>query len=349
MIYHGDALTYVTETPDILSYIYRNRQSICKDALTLLNKDSVGEILIIGTGSSYNAGYAVRNYLQHMVKKRVSVIYPSELKEMLCVCDNDAVIIGISQQGTSVSVIEAVDFARDSGKKTVVMTGEPDTELEKHGDVLIPIECGEEDAGATTKGFTATAYTLLMLCMELAGKELSAEEQILKEKLYLIPQEAKRVLEAQKEQINAVVDQLSSFEQLTIISDPNYKDILPEIVLKFSETCRKPVSGMETEAFCHGMYNAVGDQTTFLFLHNGEDRRVQKLINYYLSFQNTVIEVEASSFDTDLTFPFSMLLFIQYVMINVSRKKGINLNIPRDPEFHKIMGSKLEDVQDCTR
>lgn len=343
MIYHGDALIYIEETPDILGCVFRNRKSILRNALTLLERNSVRELLIIGTGSSYNAGYAVRNFLQQILKKRVSVIYPSELQETILVCNCNTVVIGISQQGTSTSVIEAIDRAKLFGKKTIAMTGEANTELEKHGDVLLPIECREEDTGVTTKGFTVTAFTLLLLGLEMMENTFKKEEQIWKEKLCAISSNIQKILEEKKSQMNDVVKKLCSFEQLTIISDTYFCDLMPEIVLKFSETCRKPVFGMESEKFCHGMYNVVDEKMTFLFLTYGNDVRIQKLKEYYREHDNMVVEVDASSFGADLTLYFSMLLFLQYVMVNVSRSKKININIPRDPEFHKIMGSKIEE------
>lgn len=77
-------------------------------------------------------------------------------------------VTGISQQGTSAAVIKALDDVRERGIATISMTGEYDTEITRHADANIYIECGYEDAGATTKGFTATVLTLMIWIIDTA-------------------------------------------------------------------------------------------------------------------------------------------------------------------------------------
>ena len=77
-------------------------------------------------------------------------------------------VTGISQQGTSAAVIKALDDVRERGIVTISMTGEYDTEITRHADANIYIECGYEDAGATTKGFTATVLTLMIWIIDTA-------------------------------------------------------------------------------------------------------------------------------------------------------------------------------------
>ena len=59
MIYHGDAMSYIKETPIILSEIIKNSDEIV-NAPALSRLDNAGDIIITGTGSSYNAGIMVR-------------------------------------------------------------------------------------------------------------------------------------------------------------------------------------------------------------------------------------------------------------------------------------------------
>lgn len=63
-----------------------------------------------------------------------------------------ALVCGISQQGTSTGVIRAIDYAKKRGCQVLACTGEYNTEIVHHGDAVLYVECGIEDAGATTKG-----------------------------------------------------------------------------------------------------------------------------------------------------------------------------------------------------
>lgn len=94
-------------------------------------------------------------------------------------------VTGISQQGTSAAVIKALDDVRERGIVTISMTGEYDTEITRHADANIYIECGYEDAGATTKGFTATVLTLMIWLLILP----KALEGLQKKKLKTIKSE----------------------------------------------------------------------------------------------------------------------------------------------------------------
>lgn len=76
----------------------------------------------------------------------------------------DAVVLGISQQGTSTAVIEALDKVRKQGIIGISVTGEYNTEITRHSDRNIYVECGYEDAGATTKGYTATVLYFISFC-----------------------------------------------------------------------------------------------------------------------------------------------------------------------------------------
>lgn len=36
------------------------------------------------------------------------------------------------------------------------------------------------------------------------------------------------------------------------------------------------------------------------------------------------------------------MICIQYLFVLTSERMGVNINIPNDPDFHRIMGSKME-------
>lgn len=345
MIYHGDAMSYIKETPIILSEIIKNSDEIV-NAPALSRLDNAGDIIITGTGSSYNAGIMVREAMQTILNRRVTVVYPSELDSELKISSKDALVIGISQQGTSVSVIEALDKANKLNRRTIAMTGETGTEITRHGDQVIMIECGEEDAGATTKGFSTTGFTLLLLAIALIGKDKDRVAEW-KNKMEEIPIAVCKALNLDK--LDQIAEKLDGFKQLMIISSDCFKNLMPEIVLKFSETCRKPVVGMAAEMFCHGMYNAVQQDTTFLFISMDGDKKIQKLNNYYKEYGNRTVLWNISHEKSALEALFSATIATQCIWVQTSRKMGVDLNIPKDPDFHKIMGSKIEIDADCKR
>lgn len=357
MIYHGDAIQYIYDTPGILEKILMQREVILKDCIRLLKTKNITEIYLTGSGSSYHAAVAAKSFLQKILGIRVFVEYPNSLLEELAYIDEHAVIFSISQQGTSVTSIQILQEARRRGLTTISVTGEYDTEITKYGEANLYVECGYEDAGSTTKGYTATVWTLLLLGMELAKEQQrmkAAEYDGYGQQLRALIDNLPQVITAANKWFEQISGDLEDCKNLIILAYGNQKGTLLEGVLKFSETCRFPVRGYEVGEFMHGMYNAVDSQVSFLYLSApGKDAAwMMKLHDYYKKqgFRQYGINIEANEPENiNRCFlnqeDFSMLeyiLVLQILFVRLSRAKGINLNIPKDPDFHKIMGSKVE-------
>lgn len=361
MLYHGNAMDYIYETPDILQYILENKKEILEDSNRVLKDKKISEIYLTGSGSSYNAAVAVADFAKKLLGIRVTPVYPVMLIEDYELISKSAVVTGISQQGTSAAVIKALDDVRERGIVTISMTGEYDTEITRHADANIYIECGYEDAGATTKGFTATVLTLMIWIIDTAesiGRITEKEAENYKKRIDAVIKNMKNVLQISKLWCSEISEKLKDNEDMILISGNKMRSLLLEGILKFSETCRFPVRGYEAEEFMHGMYNAVTSKTNFLYIFppNGYERnRMGKLFDYYtkqgycLFGINSALADENTKYILNCTFTddleFSILEYIlpvQMLFVMTSRARKIDLNIPSDPDFHRYMGSKLE-------
>ncbi|MDD3138979.1 MAG: SIS domain-containing protein [Lachnospiraceae bacterium] len=357
MIYHGDACQYVLETPDILRNIMEQQNAIFCQCCKLLKQRELSEIYLVGSGSSYHSAIVAADFMKKLLGIPVLTVYPIDFMDEIELASNHALLIGISQQGTSVAVIKAMDKMNEKGGLTISCTGEYDTEITRHAQANIYVECGIEDAGSTTKGYTATAFTLLLLGLHIAKERNLLSEEIwnrYQKQLKDITENISKVIAASIPWCEKQGEDLSKCSDLIILASGQCKKLIPEVVLKFSESCRFPVRGYAAEEFMHGMYNAVNETTQFLYLFAGEgeeDNRLWKLYEYYQSQHNrqycinVTVEQGLAECFTKRT-PFSVLELIiplQILFIHTSRKRGINLNIPKDPDFHKYMQSKIEE------
>lgn len=369
MIYHGDALQYIYQTPDILKEIMGRRDEIlkdCRDMLyrTSIHKEKISEVILTGSGSSYNAAAGASVFAQKLMGIRVTPVYPVTVMEEMDVVSDKALVIGISQQGTSTAVIRTLDAAAERGFFTVAVTGEYDTEITRHGDAVLYVECGYEDAGATTKGYTATVLTLILFFImlgEQSGRITKTQRDNYINRLSAVVENMSRVLEESRMWCENTAYKLRRSSDLVVITCSRMRSSLLEGCLKFSETCRFPVRGYEAEEFMHGIYNAVTENTDFLYLFPAdgyEKKRMEKLYDYYgqkgyrqyaVNLPETVCPNGQSVNDLFCHFvndpDFSVLEYMipqQMLFVLTSREKGIDLNLPKDPEFHKYMGSKIE-------
>ena len=367
MVYQGDALNYIYETPDILQGILEKEEILFRESREILNGREISEIYLTGSGSSYNAAAAVCAFAKKLLGIRVIPVYPVSLMEDAEIISDQAVVLGISQQGTSTAVIQALDMLREKCAAVISVTGEYNTEITRHGNANLYVECGYEDAGATTKGYTATVLTLMLFVMmaaELTGRLNVREAAAYRKRLYEMIRNMRQVIADCRPWCEKMAQELKTSTDMIVISGGSLRGSLLEGVLKFSETCRFPVRGYEAEEFMHGIYNSVNASTDFLYLFPAdgyEVQRMMKLYEYYEAQGNRQFAVHmperVSGADRDgdsgirslscgfLDDPdFSALEYMlpqQMLFVLASRARGIDLNVPRDPEFHTNMKSKL--------
>ena len=336
MVYQGDAIQYIYETPDILHGILQEEQNILRESTAFLENRKIPEIYLTGSGSSYNSALAVAAFAKKRLGIRVFAVYPAAILEESFLIAKDAVVIGISQQGPSAAVIRVLDEVRRLGIATLSVTGEYNAEITRHSDANLYIECGYEDAGATTKGYTATVTTLLLLVLtaaQLSGRLSQEEADGYKSRIEDVVNNMKTVLEDSWQWCERTAQNLKECRDLMILSGGSLKSALGEGVLKISETCRFPVRGYEAEEFMHGMYNAVTKQVEFLYAVN-PPRGLKSCMGE---------EVLTCRFLGDADFSvLEYMLPLQLLFVLTSRARGIDLNRPKDPDFHRYMGSKLE-------
>lgn len=368
MIYHGDALEYIGETPDILSRIIEGQASVLQDCGKIFDREGIrgeiSEVILTGSGSSYNAAVGASVFAQKLLGIRVTPVYPVTVMEEMDVVSDKALVIGISQQGTSTAVIRALDAAGKKGFCTVAVTGEYETEITRHGEAVLYVECGYEDAGATTKGYTATVLTLFLffiMAAEKTGRITGMQKAEYISRLRRVTGNMPGILEESFGWCKRTADKLVNSRDLMLITGSSMRASLLEGCLKFSETCRFPVRGYEAEEFMHGIYNAVTEDTDFLYLFPAdgyEKMRMEKLYGYYREkgYRHYAVNLPETAcsegqcanvlcchFINDPDFSvLEYMLPQQMLFVLASRARGIDLNLPKDPEFHKYMGSKIE-------
>lgn len=350
MIYQGDSWQYINDTPEILHGIWQGRDSVLRNCMALLAGDGVSELYLAGTGSSYHSAIAAAPFLKKILGIRVFPVYPIAISQEICFMDKKSLVAGISQQGTSVSVINALKEAGNAGIRTIAVAGEHHTAITKHGDATLYVECGYEDAGATTKGYTATVLTLLLFGLAFAraqGKITDTEEAACQRRIEGVIRHMPEVLKKSASWSERTAEQLRTSRNLMVLYGGRKQAVMLEAVLKMSETCRFPVRGFEADAFMHGMYNAVDEETEFLYLfpEEGSQReQMERLYGYYEVKGSRQYRMPEDMFIHDEDFSaLEYILPIQQLFVLTSRKRGIDLNIPKEPDFHKYMGSKLED------
>ncbi|MCL2555660.1 MAG: glutamine--fructose-6-phosphate transaminase (isomerizing) [Firmicutes bacterium] len=160
----------------MLKEIFDQPKAIQKTLHTLENTlnnmsilDNVKRINIIACGSSYNAGFAAKHYIEELTSIPVQVEMASEYRYSKTIRNTSkykTLTIAISQSGETADTIGAITKAKKYDKILAIVNSENST-LARIADATLITQAGPEISVATTKGYSTQLTTLFMLAIEL--------------------------------------------------------------------------------------------------------------------------------------------------------------------------------------
>ncbi|WP_235839274.1 SIS domain-containing protein [Clostridium sp. Marseille-P2415] len=362
MEFQSKMYDYICETPHVLTDIIKRRKEITKEFVTCYQDKTIEQVYVIGSGTSYHAGLSAKAYLEEILNIKVFNVYPTQFERNEKVFNKNTLVIGISQGGQSLSTVAGLDTARKRGLCTAAISENPTALVFEHADTRTRLEVGNEKCGAKTKGYAGTTVTLMMMLTEWAlAKGILTEKaaegyfdrmsQVIAN-MELVTAEATKWYHRIKEEF------LPAKRIIVVGYDGMYADVL-EGSLKILETVRQGVTGYDIEEFFHGIYNSISEASHIFYLASKGDYkpRTVKLIdilnewtphNYMIASpegleKTTKRDLICDFIEDPLFSPWEYIIPLQVVACLAPQDLGINPDIPKDPEFHKKIGSKMLD------
>lgn len=342
--------SYMLETPEKMEAIIEQSETLFKD----VKQAEIERIIITGSGTSYHSGLQMSQQMQGLLKMDVRSMYPFEITENTFLTDNEhTLVVGISQGGSSYSTYNAMKLAKEQGCLTVSMAGMENAFIDEVADYVLTVACGEELAGAKTKGFYCTKLNLLLLALYIGREKGRVSDSDFNQKITDVREATKHfrtVFDISEKWIEANKDTLKDIKDIRITGPASlYGDIL-ESALKLLETMRCPVTGYEFEEFIHGIYNAINEQSTVFILDSGDEPRSEKMQEVLSEWSKTIYLF--TNYDTenaDLVLPtvkneemltFNFIIPLQLMCAKIPTLRGVDPSTPKDPQFHMKLGSK---------
>ncbi|MDU4879671.1 MAG: SIS domain-containing protein, partial [Clostridioides difficile] len=159
---------YMLETPVRMREIISNADSLFNE----VKRTNLKKIIITGSGTSYHSGVQVQPYLQNLLDIDVVKMYPFMITEDTFKFDNEnTLVVGVSQGGSSYSTYNAMKLAEDKGCKIASMAGCKNALIDEISDYILTVNCGEEKSGAKTKGYYCTKLNLMLLGLQIAREK----------------------------------------------------------------------------------------------------------------------------------------------------------------------------------
>lgn len=345
-------LDYVNEEQATLQRILENYDfSVDSNLATMKN------VVILATGSSYNACLSAKITFEKMADVTITIEEPYNFNHYGRLGKDVDTIIGVSQSGKSASTIDAMKELTSADINRIVLTSDLTSPITKVVDHVIDLQMGIETVGFVTKGFSTTVFQLILLGIKVGiakGKITAEQLTTLKEELEVVVGEIEKVIEKTNQFFDIHEAELKLGSRFVAIGyGPNW-GTAKEFETKFTETVRCPSQGFELEAYMHGPYLEADWTHTLFFIEVPGDNlsRSQALSNYMKDAVGKTyrITTEASNdqdtlgLDSPVSELFSQLLLVipfQILSYKIATAKGIDLSQRIFDDFDRVLKSKI--------
>ena len=348
---------YIVEQPVVLKQMLENSKRMTSDFVEILATQTISRIILAGSGSSYNAAYSAKYFMQKVLNIQVDVQAAHTFTAYENVLGPETLVVGISQSGESTAAVNSIKKANERGVASIAVTSEDGSYITEHATYKMIVPSGEEEAGATTKGYTATVLAFYLAALEAAYRLKrvdDAQYQSYTEGIANTIEAIPAAIRKADEWYEKNRQQLLEAKTLIVSGYGNNYGTALEAGLKFLETSRFPVSVYELEEFMHGPYNAIDAESYIFFIvpEGAGKERALRLNEYFggkTEHSFMVIKDDGSGDDKNIRVPFhedpdftplEYIVPLQVLFFRLAKDKGVEMRTVRYPDFHRFMNSK---------
>ena len=237
----------IYEQPVAIARLLETTRGTVEQVAAAIHERDICYLMIAARGSSDHAAtyaqylFAAYNGLPvALATPSLYTIYrkPPRLRHVL--------VLGISQSGQSVDILEVLQEANRQGALTAAITNDPSSPLAQAAEFVLDLNAGEEKAIAATKTYTAS-LTMLALLSAVLGQD---EERLAS--LTQLPQSITRTLEMAAEAVERQAERYRYMEDCVVIGRGlNYATAF-EIALKLKELTYVVAVPYSSADFLHG-------------------------------------------------------------------------------------------------
>lgn len=255
--------------PKAIENIKNNYLSLIINKLedSKLKFNEIKRILIVGMGSSFNAGYIGSYYFENQSKIPSQIINASEFIDSGKIIQATDLVIGITQSGETAETIKALEYAKNKKAKTIAVVEKSSSQASIISDLTINIGSGSEYAVASTKTFTSTTISLYILSKYIYSKnqnidfdhnEIVEELEELNDKVALILNDQHKIKEISKE--------FSKLKHILFLGRDIMYPVAMEGALKMKEVCYIHAEAYPAGEMKHGVNALIGEKMPSLVM-----------------------------------------------------------------------------------
>ncbi len=247
----------------------------------------VKRIVIVASGSSYNAAMCGKYFFENIARTPCCVEYASEFsfyKEGNY--EQDTLYVFISQSGSSSDTLACLQKVKNYSAKTLCITNNENSPMYNLADYKVNIEAGGEHAIAATKTYSASVFMLWIIACKVAqNKHIDITKET--QGIYSISKNIEKTLN-EIDNLNQGAKFLSKQKDFSTFGFGINYPLSREAALKIQETSYINISSYPMGEFIHGHFALLNKSKVFLTFLTGEKTQTEiKLLQKILSTYKT--------------------------------------------------------------
>lgn len=308
---------------------------------------SIQNIIILGCGTSFNAGYLSKFYFQELCKfNTVQVINGSEFTEKDIPYLGDTAILFLSQSGETRDLYNCIEIANKKNCFKIGVINSVDSLIAKEMDCGCYLNAGREVSIASTKSYTNQLIVLNLIALWFS--QLQYINQFIRlhyiKDLHQISELLNLTL---KIDISLLFNKLKNINSnLFILGKGKYYPLAKEVSLKIKEICYIHSEAFESSELKHGPYSLL-DNNSVVILFITKDEYYEKMISTYEQIKSRkskyiiITNIENATFKNCIKIP--ILKYIQELLFIIP----IQLACLKIAQYKKINPDKLKNLAKC--
>lgn len=241
---------------------------LAMDEAILTAVEEADRLYIIAAGTSYNAGFAAKQFLEELTDTPVEVGIASEWGYHMPLLSKKPLFIFISQSGETADSRQVLVQANAKGIPSLTVTNVPGSTLSREANHTLLLHAGPEIAVASTKAYTAQIATLALLATAVGrrmGNQKAIDFDVVHE-LSIVAQSIEASL-SEKDQVAAKVEALlATSRNAFYIGRGNDYYVAMEASLKLKEISYIQCEGFAAGELKHGTISLIEDGTPVIAL-----------------------------------------------------------------------------------
>lgn len=140
------------------------------------------KVVAVACGTARHAAVIGKHLLHRIAHFPIEVMMAHEFSYFVEDCDQDTVILAVSQSGETADVLEVMRKAHAKGLEIVSIVNVPTSTLARASNDVFPLNCGPEISVASTKAFSNMVLAFYLIAYALDGsidKNISAISRLI--------------------------------------------------------------------------------------------------------------------------------------------------------------------------